>query len=416
LKSTDNYYQFKYFLRNYNVIYQQLNKNDSGYHLFCRKKMKKKWLVFVLLSTVGAEAIGNKSTVIDGYLRGTYQIHNIKNDKVYKDDAIGGKIHFETASTDGVSLGASLYSSASVLHNDNGGLILLRGETHKSYSILGEAYLKSEFGKSVLTIGRQEIETPFAQLDDVGMIPNTFEAVTLVNNDMKDTTLFLGYIKKMSGVDAEVIDEFTRINGSENMQVFGFTYEGLINSVLSGWYYKLDGAEVDKVTYFEALYEKEFGSYSYGWGLQYSKQGHNRRESSTVLGGMLNFGVKNMGLTFTTAYNETKDGSAFSGFGGGPFFSNSEYLILDNAGENGKSKWMGLAFDASVLGVNGLNLGLGKITLETESKKEATEVDFVASYEFNKDIELHMVYSDLKGVNVGEDDAKHLRVYANYNF
>ena len=378
--------------------------------------MKKRLLVLALLSTLEIEAIGNKSTIVDGYLRGTYQVHNIKNDKVYKDDALGGKLHFETASTDGVSLGASLYTSATLFHDDNKGLISLRGEMDKSYSILGEVYLKSEFSKSILKIGRQEIETPFAQMDDIGMIPNTFEAVTLVNNDMENTILFLGYIKKMSGVDSEVIDEFTRINGSENMQVFGFSYNGLANMILSGWYYKLDGAEVDKITYFEAVYEKDFSNYSYGWGLQYSKQGHNVGKSSRVLGGMLNVGVKSMGLTFATAYNETKDGSAFSGFGGGPFFSNSEYLILDNAGENGKAKWMGVEFDASLFGANGLRLGVGKITLETDTKGDATETDFVASYEFNKDMEVHMVYSDLKGANVGEDDAKHLRVYANYNF
>ena len=378
--------------------------------------MKQILLFLLFLSLLSSSLCAKNETVVDGYLRGTYQMHDIKDDKVYKDDAVGGKLHFETASTDGVSLGASLYTSSSVAYDDNHGLVSLRGETHKSYTILGEAYLKSKFGKNILNIGRQEIETPFAQVDDIGMIPNTFEAVTLVNSDMKNTTLFLGYIKRMAGVDAEVIDEFTRVNGSKGIQVFGFDYDGLKDVALSGWYYRIDGGEIDKITYVEALYEKDFSNYSYGWGLQYAQQGHNIGKSSTVLGATLNVGVKKMGLTFATAYNETKDGSAFSGFGGGPFFSNSEYLILDNAGEDGKAKWMGVEFDASTVGLNGLTMGIGKVTLETEAKKEATEVDFVASYELNKEIEVHMIYSDLKGKNVGEDDAKHLRVYANYNF
>ena len=378
--------------------------------------MKQILLFLLFLSLLSSSLYAKNETVVDGYLRGTYQMHDIKDDKVYKDDAVGGKLHFETASTDGVSLGASLYTSSSVAHDDNQGLVSLRGETHKSYTILGEAYLKSKFGKNILNIGRQEIETPFAQVDDIGMIPNTFEAVTLVNSDMKNTILFLGYIKRMAGVDAEVIDEFTRVNGSKGMQVFGFDYDGLKDVALSGWYYRIDGGEIDKITYVEALYEKDFSNYSYGWGLQYAQQGHNIGKSSMVLGATLNVGVKKMGLTFATAYNETKDGSAFSGFGGGPFFSNSEYLILDNAGEDGKAKWMGVEFDASTVGLNGLTMGIGKVTLETEAKKEATEVDFVASYELNKEIEVHMIYSDLKGKNVGEDDAKHLRVYANYNF
>jgi hypothetical protein len=364
-----------------------------------------------LVAVVGLEA-----NTLDGYIRGTYQNHDVKRDRVYKDDAIGGKLHFETDSMDGVSLGASLYASSSVINYDNRGLIALRGETHKSYSILGEAYLKSEFGKNILTIGRQEIETPFAQIDDIGMIPNTFEAVTLINNEMEDTILFLGQIQKMSGVDAEIIDEFTKVNGSKKMQVLGLTYDGIADLALLGWYYRMSGAEVDNITYLEAMYEKEFGAYAYSWGLQYSKQGHNVGASTRVLGATLTFMANPMGLTFSTAYNETKDGSAFSGFGGGPFFSNSEYLILDNAGDEAKAKWMGVELDASILGMNGLNIGIGKITLETEANKKATEVDFVASYEINKDVEIHMIYSDLKGTNVGEDDAKHLRIYANYNF
>jgi len=378
--------------------------------------MNKKIIGLALFTVVGVEADSLNQTIVDGYIRGTYQSHDVKDDKVYKDDAIGGKLHFETASTDGVSLGASFYGSSSVVNDDNHGLISLRGESHKSYGILGEAYLKSKFGKNVLTIGRQEIETPFAQVDDIGMIPNTFEAVTLINNEMKDTTLFLGQIQKMAGVDAEVIDKFTKVNGSKNMQVLGLNYEGIDNLALLGWYYRLSGAEVDKITYLEATYEKEFGAYGYEWGLQYAQQGHNVGKSTQILGATLSVSAINMGLTFSTAYNETKDGSAFSGFGGGPFFSNSEYLILDNAGDDAKAKWMGVELDASVLGMDGLNIGIGKITLETAENKTATEVDFVASYEVNKDIEMHMIYSDLKGANVDEDDAKHLRIYANYNF
>jgi len=43
-----------------------------------------------------------------------------------------------------------------MFNDDNHGLVPLRGESHKSYAILGEAYLKSEFGKSMLKVGRQE--------------------------------------------------------------------------------------------------------------------------------------------------------------------------------------------------------------------------------------------------------------------
>lgn len=374
----------------------------------------------VLLSTLGVEASSLlellSNTSVDGNLRATYHTHDIKNDNIYKDDAIGGKLHFETALVHGFSVGSTVYGSTTVFNDDNKGLIPLRGESHNSYAIVGEAYVKSEFGKSMLKIGRQELETPFADADDIGMIPNTFEAATLVNNDIENTRVFLGQIQKMSGVDAEVIDKFTKINGSKNMQVIGLDYDGVSDLSLSAWHYRLLDAEVDSINYLEVSSKKEWENYAYAWGLQYSQQGHSTGKSAKVWGATFSALAHDLGLTLTAAYNESKENVAFSGFGGGPFFSNSENLILDNAGKDAKANWIGFEFDASVLGIKGLNMGLGKITLETSSKEKASEVDFVASYDFNQDTEIHLVYSNLKGNNVGEDDSTHLRIYGNYYF
>lgn len=102
--------------------------------------------------------------------------------------------------------------------------------------------------------------------------------------------------------------------------------------------------------------------------------------------------------------------------GGGPFFSNSEYLIIDNAGRNGSQTWFGVEWDASSIGLDGLTLGLSKAILKNENSQKATETDLDISYQINKQIEMHMICSDLDGKNVGEDTAKHLRVFANYHF
>jgi len=384
-----------------------------------RSKMKRT-LGLLLISAIGVEA-GSLAEAfslakVNGYLRGTYQAHDVKDDKTYEDDALGGKLHIETGEAYGISAGASFYTSNAVFNNDNKGLVPLRGESYKSYSILGEAYLKAEFGKSMLKVGRQEIETPFAQVDDIGMVPNTFEAAVFESHEIQDTSIFLGQLQKMSGVDAESVDTFKKINGSSNVQVLGVTYEGISDLTLAGWYYNLKDGEVDKIAYLEADYEKELGEMTYGVGLQYANQGYSVGQTAKVYGGTFSATANKLGLTVATAYTEVHDNAATSGFGGGPFFSNSEYLILDNAGKDGKATWFGSEYDASNIGLEGLVLGLGQVTLENEIGKEARELDFTASYEINKATEIHLIASKLKGANVGEDDAKHLRVFANYNF
>ena len=83
-------------------------------------------------------------------------------------------------------MGASGYAVTSVFSNDNNPLIRLRGEYSNAYAILGELYLKVKFGNTELKIGRQELNTPFADMDDGGMVPNTFEALSVLNTDVEN--------------------------------------------------------------------------------------------------------------------------------------------------------------------------------------------------------------------------------------
>ena len=384
--------------------------------------MKSNTIIFTILMimTIGIKAntIKNvfENATIDGYARLGYERHNVKNDKTFNDGAFGGKLHIETDSIFGISIVTSFYTSNSFGSADNKGLVPFRGEVAHSYSILGEAYVKSQLANTLIKVGRQEIDTPFAQVDDIGMVPNTFEAYIAENKDIPNTTLFIGQIQKMAGVDAEVVDTFTRVNNDNNMQVIGVHYNGIENLTLDAWHYGLKDAEINRIAYLEANYEGSENGIGYGLGLQYAKQTYLNEHDVSVYGVSASISPERSGLTLGVAYNKANGNSATSGFGGGPFFSNSEYLIIDNAGVDGSQTWFGLEYNAYTLGLNGLTLSLSKSILKTKFHTKSTELDLVANYKANKNIELHMVYSDLDGANVGEDTAKHLRIFANYNF
>jgi hypothetical protein len=384
--------------------------------------MKRYTIIFTILMimTIGIKANiltkAFETATVDGYVRAGYEVHNIKNNDTFKDGALGGKLHIQTAAISGMSIGASFYTSNSFGSADNRGLVPFRGEVAHSYTILGEAYFKAVFSNTTLKLGRQEIETPFAQADDIGIVPNTFEAYILENRDLPNTTLFIGQIQKMAGVDAEVVDTFTRVNDDNNMQVLGLRYEGIENLALDAWYYRLKGAQIDSIAYIEANYESSENKIAYGLGLQYAKQSYLNEYDTSVYGINASLSHENTGLTLAIAYNKANGNAATSGFGGGPFFSNSEYLIIDNAGAHGSQTWFGLEWDGNSVGFDGLTLSISKARLKNKSDQASTEIDIVASYEINKNIEMHMIYSDLDGTRVAEDTAKNLRVFANYNF
>lgn len=119
--------------------------------------------------------------------------------------AVGGKLAYETAPFYGISGGLAFYTSQDFgTKNEDINKVdeSLYDENKNSYTILGQAYLLGQFGKTTVKVGRQQIDTPLAGSDDARMIPNLFEAALITNTDLTDTTLIAGYISKMAGWDS----------------------------------------------------------------------------------------------------------------------------------------------------------------------------------------------------------------------
>ncbi len=369
-----------------------------------------KSIILITTLTINANNFGNIKT--SGYLRVAYEMHDVRKNDTFSDGAIGGKLHMETGTYEGISLGMSFYTSNALGSSDNQGLVPFRGEVDNAYTLVGEAYVQAHFGNTRIKLGIQEIDTPFADTDDIGMVPNTFEAYIVYNQDIENTTLFLGQIQKMAGVDAKVVDTFSPVNAHNNMQVLGATYEGVENLTLTSSYYHIQNAEVDSIAYFDADYETE----NYSLGIQIAKQGYTIGKDATVFGITASTQYAPLGLTVSASYNNAWGNAAFSGFGGGPFFANSEYLILDNAGVAGEQSNIGIEWNGTNIGIENLSISLNHAILKNQAKEKAKETDILLSYSLGKHFETHLIASYIKGKNVGEDDANHMRVFMNYIF
>jgi hypothetical protein len=341
----------------------------------------------------------------EGNMRLGYQSHEIDNDT--KDEfAVGVTLHFETALYYGFQAGATLFTSQG---NGKEGFegVPFFDANNDNYTILGEAYLKGTFSNTVLMLGRQTFDTPFADSDDIGMVRNTFEAYTIVNTDIQDTTLFISHVQKWSGVDSPAPSSFTDVNGDDGMQILGITYEGIDKTALSGWYYNLN--DNVKISYLEANYQDETEKFSYGAALQYAYQDYETGESSTIYGAAASFGVKKVGLTTTISYNKTNGIAADNFFGGGPFFTNAEHNTLREAGPDGNVILYTLEWDASVVGAQGLSF----IVDIDAHQDNNSEYDLVMEYIYDDTVNFSAIYSD---VDDKGDSFKNLRIFANYSF
>lgn len=95
--------------------------------------------------------------------------------------AIGGNIGYISPVWQGFNVGANIYSTNVLGKYDDDDRFLDRegGPNGSGYTVLGEAWLQAAFNKTAIKIGRQLINTPFADTDHIGMIPNTFEAAVV---------------------------------------------------------------------------------------------------------------------------------------------------------------------------------------------------------------------------------------------
>jgi len=348
---------------------------------------------------------------VDGYLRIGYQ-HDSGS---ITDAAIGGKLHVETKSWNGLSVGASFYTTHVIGGQNDGGSFPFFDGDNKSYSILGEAYLLGQWGNTTIKIGRQELDTPFADGDDNGMIPNTFEVAVLVNKDLPDTTIVLAHVHKWSGVDADEPSKFTKMNGNKGVQALGVIYEGIEGLALSGWYYRLKDFDVDSIAYIDANYEAETNGFSYGVGLQFARQHYSAagQKAASVYG--VNASIGYGGFTLSAAYNKSSGNAAINGFGGGPFYTSANIMTIAEAGAGGKAYLVSAEYDASNLGISGLTLSAGYLTLKDSAGAKTKELDLGASYAFNDNLSLDIIYSKITD-HINGDNAKNIRAFVNYTF
>ena len=117
--------------------------------------------------------------------------------------AIGGHLKYELAAWNGLSAAAALYTT-NRLHTFDLDVVdpSLLGTGLESYGVLGEAYLHYDMRalgtKTVAKLGYQRYDTPMMGSDDARMLPSTFEAYKLTNNDIENVEFQVAQVQAVA--------------------------------------------------------------------------------------------------------------------------------------------------------------------------------------------------------------------------
>ena len=175
--------------------------------------------------------------------------------------SLGGWLKYETGAWNDVTIGMAAYVSQK--------FSLLSGEGEEvttdffdangnSFVYIGEAYVDYSVSDLTLRIGRQRIETPFVNGDDVRMLPNTFEAAVGTYSGIEKTTITAGYLYRWAGFDSpqghhehiNQFNQFGRNHDSNGVIMLGVVNESIENVVIQGWLYRTD--KVTNIAYTSA--------------------------------------------------------------------------------------------------------------------------------------------------------------------
>ncbi len=340
--------------------------------------------------------------------------------------AIGGQVKYETGTWNGLKMGVAAYVSQNI-HGISGEGSKLNGDffgaNGDSFAYIGEAYLDYTRNDFNIRVGRQQIDTPLADTDDIRMLPNTFEAAIASYGGIENTTLLAGYVKRWAGFDSgDDISRYKRLDGvdSKGAAVAAVIYEGIENLGLQGWYYGIDN--LADAVYLEASYSMEFPE---GLTLDLAAQSAHFSESQNsnidgrAIGLSASFGVG--ALSFGAAINVASNGTGeavTNGFGGGPYFTSMEETTIDGLNDV-EAHVVNAEADFASLGIDGLSMGVayGNFESGTTPSQEVTELDFVLVYAFSDALEADLSYADIEDENDNLDgDWNRWLLRVNYNF
>ncbi|MHC3994416.1 hypothetical protein ACXWTF_06265 [Thiomicrolovo sp. ZZH C-3] len=304
------------------------------------------------------------------------------------------------------------------------------GDFYTTTGWIGEAWLSAKLGNTVAKAGRMELDTPLLFTETWGITANNFEAATITNTDIPDTTLVGAWVATGNGYSQFLLTDtkgkFTTIadQGAIAVGAINNSFEPL---TAQAWYYELPDAAT------AYWLQADLSMAGVVAGLQYTAINPNElistADDSTAFAAKLGYeGVENLGIY--ASYSTTdKDGDMYIG----------NIATMPGEGWGMQSKlyteaWWNFGY-VGLPGTDAYNvtatysipemadLGLFYTNIDTDGgagltyfKNKVSEVTFTAAKSFGKlDALFAYIYADDDALNNG-DAYNTLQLYLVYNF
>ena len=109
---------------------------------------------------------------------------------------------------------------------------------------LDTANIVAKVENTTLVVGRQALDTPFFYSETWSIVPNTFDAAVVVNNDIQDTTLVGAWVGRGNGDASQTVAAENNGGGfgtfgGNPAYAFGLINKSIPNTTAQAWYYQI---------------------------------------------------------------------------------------------------------------------------------------------------------------------------------
>ena len=272
---------------------------------------------------------------VSGNIRSIYSSFDNKNAVDTYATALGGWLKYELSQYNGLNAAVSFSTTNNInfVTGNNQKLNIDLSSSKGHYTSMNEAYINYEHKGLNVRVGRQIIDTPLADSDDIRMVPDTFEAY-VASYELNEFSLMLGHLNAWQGYDAGLDNAWVKI-GKNGANFAGVSYSDDIVDA-SAWYYNIsngDDANGNNSFYTDLVGHFEIKDNIFlHTGIQYLNQREldNSGVQADIYGAMTEIVIHglSLGISYDKSTKHTGKHS-FSGYGGGTLFTSMDTMILD---------------------------------------------------------------------------------------
>ena len=332
--------------------------------------------------------------------------------------ATGGIIKYELAEYHGFNAGAAVYTSYDMPFLSGSGTKRYTdlSSSNENHTDMSEAYINYKYADFNIRVGRQVIDTPLADSDDIRMIQNSFEAY-IATYKFAGLEFMAGYLQKWHGVDAVLDNDWTPA-GENGTNFGGVTYSDVLE--FSAWYYNIP--KMTNAAYIDLGLEYPINKdFLLHLGAQYLNETELEKSgtAASIYGALVELVAYDIGFNLSFNKSQRRVGKeTFSGFGGGTLYTSMDTSILNDitADRDALAIVTGFSYEINKVG---LLYAYGDFSGKANSlgqKEHRVEQDIGAGYNFNDEFIASIIYANLQDKENPSDSWNRIQAMLNYNF